>query len=163
VLVGAWLAGAAEPGNSPRVGEKGEELRGVLTEGFGGQFDGKARPAAVKLGEGRLGARRVGNGGGDECDEEGRASRPFIGLEGGAGRPNGEGDRVADGGGINAGRSVRWGGEMEGRVGSEEGGVRHRFRERRGRWDRARALAVALVAAPSISRGGRSWVGPTRQ
>jgi hypothetical protein len=28
VLTRAWLAGAAEPGSSPRVGEKGEELRG---------------------------------------------------------------------------------------------------------------------------------------
>jgi hypothetical protein len=27
---------------------KGEELRGVLTEGFGGRFDGEAGPAAVK-------------------------------------------------------------------------------------------------------------------
>jgi hypothetical protein len=70
--------------------------------------------AAAKLGEGRLGARRVGNGGGDECGEEGRAPRPFIGSEGGAGRPDGEGDRVAGGGGINAGRPVRWGGETEG-------------------------------------------------
>jgi hypothetical protein len=47
-LAGAWLAGAAELGSSPWVGEKGEELRGVLTEGFGGRFDGEARPAAVK-------------------------------------------------------------------------------------------------------------------
>jgi hypothetical protein len=46
-LARAWLAGAAEPGSSPRVGKKGEELRGVLTEGFGGRFDGEARPAAV--------------------------------------------------------------------------------------------------------------------
>jgi hypothetical protein len=30
------VAGAAEPGSLPRVGEKGKELRGVLTEGFGG-------------------------------------------------------------------------------------------------------------------------------
>jgi hypothetical protein len=44
---------------------------GVLTEGFGGRFDIEARPAAVKLSVGRLGARRVGNGGGDECGEEG--------------------------------------------------------------------------------------------
>jgi hypothetical protein len=43
----------------------------VLTEGFGGRFDGEARPAAVKLGEGRLGARRMGNEGRDECGEEG--------------------------------------------------------------------------------------------
>jgi hypothetical protein len=47
-LTEAWLVGAAEPGSSPRVGEKGEELRGVLTEGFDGRFDGEARPAAVK-------------------------------------------------------------------------------------------------------------------
>jgi hypothetical protein len=64
----------------------------------------------------------VGDGAGDECGEERRASHPFIGPEGGAGRPDGEGDRAAGGGGINAGRPVRWGGEMEGRVGSEEGG-----------------------------------------
>jgi hypothetical protein len=76
----------------------------------------------VKLGEGRLGARRLGNGGGDESGEEGRASHPFIGPEGGAGRPDGEGDRAAGVGGINVGRRVRWGGETEGRVGSEEGG-----------------------------------------
>jgi hypothetical protein len=47
-LTGAWLVGAAEPGSSPRVGEKGEEHRGVLTEGFGGRSDDEARPAAVK-------------------------------------------------------------------------------------------------------------------
>jgi hypothetical protein len=28
--------------------EKGGGLRGILTEGFGGRFDGEARPAAVK-------------------------------------------------------------------------------------------------------------------
>jgi hypothetical protein len=33
------------PGSSPRVGEKRGELPGVLTMGFGGQFDGEARPA----------------------------------------------------------------------------------------------------------------------
>ncbi len=49
----------------------------------------------MKLGEGRLGARRVGNGGEEECGEEGRASPPFIGPEGGAGRPDGERDRPA--------------------------------------------------------------------
>jgi hypothetical protein len=47
-LAGARLAGAAEPGGSPRVGENGEELRVVLTEGFRGRIDGEARPAAVK-------------------------------------------------------------------------------------------------------------------
>jgi hypothetical protein len=38
-LAGARLASDAEPGGSPRVGENGEELRGVLTEGFGGRID----------------------------------------------------------------------------------------------------------------------------
>jgi hypothetical protein len=47
-LAGVWLAGAAKPGSSPRVGENGEELWGVLTEGFGGRFNGEVRPAAVK-------------------------------------------------------------------------------------------------------------------
>jgi hypothetical protein len=114
VLAGAWLASAAEPGSSPRVGEKGEELWGVLTEGFGGRFDGEVRPTAVELSEGRLGARRVGNGGRDECGKEGRAPRPFIGSEGGVGRPNREGDQAVGGGGINASRPVQWGGETEG-------------------------------------------------
>jgi hypothetical protein len=41
------LTSAAEPGSSPRVGEKCGELQGVLTEGFGGRLDGEARPAAV--------------------------------------------------------------------------------------------------------------------
>jgi hypothetical protein len=49
-------------------------------------------------------------GGMDECGEEGQAPRPFIGSEGGAGRPDGEGDQAAGGGGINASRPVRWGG-----------------------------------------------------
>jgi hypothetical protein len=69
---------------------------------------------AMQLGVGRLGARRVGNWGGDECVEEGRAPHPFIGLEWGVGRLDGEGDRAASCGGINAGHPVRWGGETEG-------------------------------------------------
>jgi hypothetical protein len=44
----ARLTGAAEPGSSPRVGKKRGELQGVLTEGFGGWFDGEARSAVVK-------------------------------------------------------------------------------------------------------------------
>jgi hypothetical protein len=47
-LTGARLIGDAEPGGSPRVGENGDELRGVLTEGFGGRIDGEARTVAVK-------------------------------------------------------------------------------------------------------------------
>jgi hypothetical protein len=47
-LAGVRLAGDAGPGGSPRVGENGEELLGVLTEGFGGRIDGEARTVAVK-------------------------------------------------------------------------------------------------------------------
>jgi hypothetical protein len=57
---------------------------------------------------GDLGCGEWEMGGGDECGEEGRAPHPFIGLEGGAGWPDEEGDQAAGGGGINAGRSVRW-------------------------------------------------------
>jgi hypothetical protein len=117
----------------------------------------------VNRGEGRLGARRVGDGAGDECGEEGRASHPFIGPEGGAGWPDGEGDRAAGGGDINAGRPVRWGGETEGRVGSEEGGATLFPGEEGTPGWCARLLAVAPTAAPAVSRGGRSWAGPTRQ
>jgi hypothetical protein len=59
-------------------------------------------------------------GGGDGCSEEGLAPRPFIGSEGGAGRPDGEGDRAAGGGGINVGHLIRWGGE----TGGDEWGVK---------------------------------------
>jgi hypothetical protein len=61
-----------------------------------------------------LGLREWEMGGRDGCGEEGRAPCPFIGSEGGAGWPNGERDRAAGGGGINAGRPVRWGGETGG-------------------------------------------------
>jgi hypothetical protein len=47
-LARAWLAGAAEPGSTPRIGEKRGELQGVLTKGFGGRLDGEARPATEK-------------------------------------------------------------------------------------------------------------------
>jgi hypothetical protein len=60
----------------------------------------------VKLGVGRLGRGEWEMGGGDECGEEGRAPRPFIGSEGGAGLPNREGELLAGGGIINAGRPV---------------------------------------------------------
>jgi hypothetical protein len=40
---------------------------------------------------GRAQARRVGNGGGDECGEEGRAPRPFIRVGVEWRRPSGEG------------------------------------------------------------------------
>jgi hypothetical protein len=108
--------------------------------------------AAVKLGEGRLGVRGVGNGGEEECGEEGRASHPFIGPEGGAGRPDGEGDRAAGGGGIDAGRMVRWGGKTEGRAGSEQGGGATPFPGEEGTSGRCtRVLTAASAAAPSVS------------
>jgi hypothetical protein len=77
--------------------------RGDGGEGGGGWNSGAERARAW----------RVENGGGDECGEEGQAPHPFIGSEGGAGRLDGEGDREAGGGGINADRPVRWGGETE--------------------------------------------------
>jgi hypothetical protein len=51
------LTGAHTRGRSGERGlimswGKGGELRGVLTEGFGGWFDGETRPAVVKLGVG---------------------------------------------------------------------------------------------------------------
>jgi hypothetical protein len=82
----------------------------------------------VKLGEGRLGARRVGNGREEECGEEGRASPPFIGPEGGAGRPDGERDRFL-------------GGERRGQAGSEEGEGVTPFPGEEGTPDGARACS----------------------
>jgi hypothetical protein len=97
----------------------------------------------VKLGEGRLGARRVGNGGGAKCGEEGRAPCPFIWSEGGAGRPDREGDRAAGGGGINAGGvGGRW-------LGLGEGGGP---REEEGEWAGGRSHR------PSRKEGGRAEI-----
>jgi hypothetical protein len=76
----------------------------------------------VKLGEGRLGARRVGNGGEEECGEERRASPPFIGPEGGAGQPDGERDRPAVECAINGLHTFGfWERKGGGKRGSEEG------------------------------------------
>jgi hypothetical protein len=115
----------------------------------------------VKLSEGRLGARGVGNGGKEECGEEGRASHSFIEPEGGVGRPNGEGDRAGGGGGINAGRPVRWGGETKGRAGGEEGGCDAVF-ERGGdaRAVRARARGGAGDCTIGFSRRKKAGRGP---
>jgi hypothetical protein len=62
---------------------------------------------ALRLGEWEMWGR-------DECGEEGRAPHPFYRVGGGAGRLDREGDRAAGGGGINAGRPVQSGREMEG-------------------------------------------------
>jgi hypothetical protein len=118
----------------------------------------------VKLDEGRLGARRVGNGGEEECGEEGRASHPFIWPEGGAGRPDGERDRLAAECTINGLHTFGfWEGKGGGKRGVKRGGAMP-FPGEEGTPGRcACVLAAAPVAAPSVSRGGRSWAGPTRQ
>jgi hypothetical protein len=65
------------PGACRRLGKKersfGGPHRGLRWPiRLRGEADGgEGRTAAVKLGVGRLGARRVGNGGRDECVEEG--------------------------------------------------------------------------------------------
>jgi hypothetical protein len=56
------LAALQSPGAHRGLGKR-RGAPGVHTEGFGGLFDGEVRPASVKLSVGRLGARRVGNGG----------------------------------------------------------------------------------------------------
>jgi hypothetical protein len=128
----------------------------------------------VKLGEGRLGARRVGNGGEEECGEEGRASPPFIGPEG-AGRPDGERDRPAVECAICGLHTFGfWEGKGGGKRGVKRGRVRRHFWERRGRWAvRARARGGAGGTAVSFSRrkkpggahmavrgeSGGSWAG----
>jgi hypothetical protein len=115
----------------------------VLTEGFGGRIDGEVRPAAGKLGERRLGARRVRNGGEEECGEAGRASQPFIGPEEGAGWPDGERDRPAVECAINGLHTFGfWEGKGGGKRGVKRGGVRRRFREKRGRRGGARTCSL---------------------
>jgi hypothetical protein len=58
----------------------------VRRPGDGGEADGGQNSGA----EGAQ-AWRVGNGGGDECGEEGRAPRPFIGSKGERGVQTGKG------------------------------------------------------------------------
>jgi hypothetical protein len=110
----------------------------------------------VKLGEGRLGAWGVGNGGEEECGEEGRASHPFIGPEGGAGRPDGERDRLAVECAINGLHTFGfWEGKGGGKRGMKTGGATPFPGEEGTPGWRARVLVAALVAALSVSRGGR--------
>jgi hypothetical protein len=68
----------------------------------------------------------------------------------------GGGSRAAGGGGINAGRLVRWGGETEGQVGSEEGGGECDAVSGRGRDARA-------VCAHASSGAGGCAVGFPRR
>jgi hypothetical protein len=83
----------------------------------------------------------VGNGSEEECGEEGRASHPFIGPEGGAGRLDGERDRSAVECAINGLHTF---GFWEGKGGGKRGvkrGVRRHFRDRRGRRGSARVCS----------------------
>jgi hypothetical protein len=74
-------------------------------------------------------------------------SSPFYRVGGEAGRPDGEGKRVAGGGSINVGRPIRWGLEMEGSVGCEEGGKYGAISGRGG---------VVGAATAHMGGGGRS-------
>jgi hypothetical protein len=109
--------------------------------------------------EGRLGARRVGNGSEEECGEEGRASHPFIGPEGGAGRPDGERDRSAVECAINGLHTFGfWEGKGGGKRGVKRGRVRCRFWERRGcRAVRARARGGAVGFSRRKNQAGPTW------
>jgi hypothetical protein len=126
----------------------------------------------VNLGEGRLGVRGVGNGGEEECGEEGRASHPFIRPEGGAGQPDDERDRPAVECIINGLHTFGfWEGKGGGKRGVKRGRVRRRFRERRGCQAvhaRARGGAVGFSrrkksgGAHTLVRGeggGGCWAG----
>jgi hypothetical protein len=55
-------------------------------------------------------------------------------------------------------------GKRRGKWGVKRGGSATPFLGEEGTPGRcARTLAVAPAVAPSVSRGGRSWAGPTRQ
>jgi hypothetical protein len=60
------------------------------------------------------------------------SSSPFYRVGGEAGWLDGEGNRAADGGGIDAGHPVWWGGKQRGEWGVKRGKVRRHFWQRRG-------------------------------
>jgi hypothetical protein len=94
----------------------------------------------------------VGNGGEEECCEEGRASHPFIGPEGGAGRPDGKRDRPAVECAINGLHTFSfWEGKGRGRRGVKRGGATPFLGEEGTPGRCARVLAAAPAAAPSVS------------
>jgi hypothetical protein len=72
---------------------------------------GTLERSLLGLGEWEMGGR-------DGCGEEGRAARPFIGSEGGAGWPDGERDQAAGGGAsmlvIRLDGEGKWGGGVSG-------------------------------------------------
>jgi hypothetical protein len=73
---GTELTGAQPPAAPVSKGTDQRQERGSGTRGTQwSAHQGSGGSAAVGL-------REWGNGGGDECGEEGRAPRPFIGLEG---------------------------------------------------------------------------------
>jgi hypothetical protein len=79
----------------------------------------------------------------------------FYRVKGGSG--------AAGGGGINANRPVRWGGETTGRVGSQEGGSAVPFLGEEGAPGQFVCTLEAVPAAAPLVARKRSWVGPTRQ
>jgi hypothetical protein len=115
----------------------------------------------VKLSEGRLGARRVGNGGEEECGEEGQASHPFIGPEGGAGRPDGERDRPAVECDINGLHTFGfWEGKGGGKWGVKRGGATPFLGEEGTPGRCARARGGAGGCAVGFSRWKKVGRGP---
>jgi hypothetical protein len=75
----------------------------------GGEGDGGRNSGAE-----RAQAQRVGNGGGDECGEEGASSSPFYKGRGGVEASEWGEDRPAVVVMAINGHPVRWGGKMEG-------------------------------------------------
>jgi hypothetical protein len=150
------LRAAPVSGSSPAVRENEEETSGVPTVGEGGRCGAEGRPVTVNRNGGGLELNVGASGGMERRNREwdevqwGAAvlGAPFTGPEEGAGRPDGEEDRAAGDGGINAGRPVRWGGETEGRVGSEEGEC-----------DAISGRGGDTGAVHAVSRGGRRSSG----
>jgi hypothetical protein len=84
--------------------------------------DGGEGSGGQNFGAGHAQARRVGNGGGDECGEEGVSSSPFYKGQGGLEASEWGGDQsTAVVMAIN-GHLVEWGGKTEGLSGTERGG-----------------------------------------
>jgi hypothetical protein len=95
-------------------------------------------------------------GGRDECGEEGRAPRPFIGSEGERGGRTGKG--IGRPVVVASMPVVRFGGEGKLSLSAVP------FLGEEGTPGRCTCtLEAASAAAPSVARGRRSWAGPTRQ
>jgi hypothetical protein len=154
-LTASWGKRRGAPGGAHR-GLRWPDRR------WGEDGGGEGWTAVMKLGVGRLGVRRVGNGGEEECGEEGRASPPFIRPEGGAGRPDGERDRPEVECAISGLHTFGfWEGKGGGKRGVKRGRVRRCFQERRGRRAvRAHAHGGAGGCAVGFSRRKKAGRGP---